>query len=163
MSRVRIGIALATVAAVAATAIAAAPASAATSLPATQTVTFSNQAAVQVALSANSVNLGMLNPLQVYTFPNATTATVSSNAAWTLTVNGSGSFSDGNGNSIPDGRMTVKQGSFTDTLSASPQTIATGIQPGAVMPIEYDMQLAWNDPIGAAPYTDTLTYVASTP
>lgn len=163
MSRVRIGLALATVAAVAATAIAAAPASAATSLPATQVVSFQNQAAVQVSLSASSVNLGLLDPLQVYTFPNATTATVSSNAAWTLTVKGSGSFSDGAGNTIPDGRMTVKQGSWVDTLSGTAQTIGTGLQPGAAMPIEYDMQLAWNDPIGTAAYTDTLTYTASTP
>ena len=92
MSRARVALAacVATVAMV----VAVAPASAATSASANQTVKITNQTAVQLSLSNNSYDFGVVDPLTTATSaPNATVATVFSNAAWHLAVKGTGSFS----------------------------------------------------------------------
>ena len=80
MSRARV--ALAACVAVVAIVVAAVPASAATSVTASQTVKFTNQAAIQLSLSNTSYDFGVVDPLAVNTSaPNATVATVFSNAA----------------------------------------------------------------------------------
>src|SRR5579862_7797446 len=109
MSRVRIGAALAAAVAIASV-VTAAPATAATSASATQTVKFTNQQSVQLNLAPSTYNFGNVDPLATYSSAaGANTATVFSNGAWHLQVNGTGNFSDGGtpAKTIPDSRMTV--------------------------------------------------------
>jgi hypothetical protein len=166
MSRARV--ALAACVAVVAIVVAAVPASAATSVTASQTVKFTNQAAIQLSLSNTSYDFGVVDPLAVNTSaPNATVATVFSNAAWHLSVKGTGTFSDGNGKTIPDSRMTVTGSLPAVTLSATNQNVATGVgatpQTGTATNLQYALQLQWGDPVSTSPFSDTLTYTAATP
>ena len=166
MKRVRLGLALGAVALVAA--VLTAPANAATSASQTQVVKFTNQASVQLNLATTTpFDFGNVDPLQTYSSAaNANVATVFSNAPWHLSVKGTGNFSDGGANTIPDSRLQVK-GASTITLSNANQTIATGAaatpQAGTPTNIQYLLTLQWGDPVSANPYSDTLTYTATTP
>jgi len=168
MSRARIGLALSVAAALAATAATPALAAPPTSATQSQVVQFTNMPAIQLSLGTTTpFSFGSVDPLTVYTQSNANTATVSSNAAWHLTVNGTGNFSDGSSpaQTIPDGRLTVT-GQTAVTLGSTPATIATGgVTPsgGTAVPISYSLALQWNDPASSTAYADTLTYIATTP
>jgi hypothetical protein len=169
MSRARIGAALAAAAAIA-TVASAAPANAATSATATQTVTFTNQQSVQLNLSPGTYNFGTVDPLTTYSSPSgANTATVYSNGAWHLTVQGTGNFSDGGSPAklIPDSRMTVAgNGGTPVTLGTTPGTVASGSQTpqaGDAVNLIYALTLQWGDPTSTSAFSDTLTYTAYTP
>jgi hypothetical protein len=168
MSRVRLGAAVCVAAVL--VAFAAAPASAATSATATQTVKFTNQQSVQLNLAPSTYNFGNVDPLATYSSAaGANTATVFSNGAWHIQVNGTGNFSDGGAPAklIPDSRMTVSgNGGPPVTLSSTAATIASGTataQAGTAVPLIYALTLQWTDPVSSNAYSDTLTYTAYTP
>jgi hypothetical protein len=166
MSRARFAIAACV--AVIAAAVAVAPASAATSASANQTVKFSDQSAVQLTLSNTSYDFGVVDPLATVTSaPNATVATVFSNAAWHLAVKGTGNFSDGGGKTIPNNRMTITGSQPAVTLSNAYQTVATSAtatpQAGTPTNLQYALTLQWGDAVSTSAFSDTLTYTAYTP
>jgi hypothetical protein len=169
MSRVRRGV-LASAAAAALLAVTGASAGAATSAPASQTVLFSNQSAVQLKLNPSTYNFGKVTPLTTATSAaGANTARVYSNEPWQLEVNGSGVFSDGGSpvHTIPDSRMTISgNGGAPITLSSAPGSMATGTatpKAGVKVALIYALTLQWTDPVSTQAYTDTLTYTAYTP
>ncbi len=162
MSRARFAIAACV--AVIAVAVAAAPASAATT--ASQTVKFTNQAAVQLTLTPASIDLGTVDPLGTATSATPTVATVFANAPWHLQVKGTGNFTSGAA-VIPDSRLTVTGSLPGVQLSAANQNIALGTvatpQTGTATNVNYALSLLWNDPVSATPFSDTLTYTVVTP
>jgi hypothetical protein len=165
MSRARF--ALAACIAVIAVAVAAVPATAATSATATQTVKFTTQSAVQLNLSNNLYDFGVVDPLGVKTSTtNATVATVFANAPWSLSVAGTGAFKDGSTTpqTIPDSRMTVNGTALNNSTTAIP--VSTGAATpvaGTATNLQYSLKLLFGDPSSTTAFSDTLTYTASTP
>ena len=168
MSRVRLAAAMCIAAAL--VVLAASPASAAPSGTANQTVKFTNQQSVQLKLAPSTYTFGNVDPLTTYSSPaGANTATVFSNGAWHIQVNGTGRFTDGGtpAKRIPDGRMTISgSGGPPVTLAKKAASIASGAatpQAGTIVPLVYALTLQWTDPVSSNAFTDTLTYTAYTP
>ena len=169
MSRTRLGAAVSVLVMLLA-ALATSASSAAASTTATQTIKFTNRQAVQLTLTPSTYNFGNVDPLATRTsVAGANVATVFSNGAWHVQVNGTGRFKDGGApvQRIPDRRMTISaNGGPPVTLSAAARTIASGTattQAGTAVPLVYALTLRWADPVSSNAFSDTLTYTAYTP
>jgi hypothetical protein len=147
-------------------------AGAASSSPATQTVRFTNRTAVSLQLATTTpYDFGVVDSLSTFDpAGDENTATVSSNATWTLDVRAAGpafvEFPTGT-NTIPLNRLDVV-GDRKVNLGQNDKRIADGTATGAAgtaVPINYILSLK----VGDAPntpgsnYQQTLIYTAVTP
>jgi hypothetical protein len=122
---------------------------------------------VSLSLSTTAVSLGTISPLtSPITLLNATTATVVSNAGWTLVTSGSGAFSDGAGHTIPLSELAWRRNGTTafTPFSTTAATVTTGAATtGTAVPLDYRLTSTYTDPASTAPYSTTVTYIATTP
>jgi len=125
---------------------------------------------VSLSLSSGSVEFGTVDPLSSpFTRPSALTATVTSNAPWSLTVAGSGDFGDGLGKIFPLARLGWRLGASTGVftpLSTAAMTVTSGgatSSSGAASPLDMQLTVTYADPISANSFQTSLTYIALTP
>lgn len=124
---------------------------------------------VSLALSSASLNLGSVSPVgSPFTFPGAVTATVTSDAGWTLQAAGGGDFADGLGDTMPLSALSwarAGSGSYTP-FTTSPAVIAAGSATpvaGVAAGLDYRLAVSYADTSSARPYATTITYIATTP
>ena len=125
---------------------------------------------VTLALNTATVGLGTISPLtSPLTLLSATTATVVSNAGWTLAALGTGPFTDGaGGHSIALSALAWRRnGTTTFTpFTTTATTVTTGnatTASGVATPVDYRLTVGYSDPASSTPYSTTITYVATTP
>jgi hypothetical protein len=125
---------------------------------------------VGLSLSAGSVDFGGVDPLSSpFILAPALSATTTANLAWALSVQGSGDFVDGTGKSYPLGRLGWRvDGSAAAyaPFSTTAQAVTTGAAnapAGAAVPIDFQLQVTYADPVSSQPFQTTLTYTATTP
>jgi hypothetical protein len=124
---------------------------------------------VKLALSTSAVDMGSISPLSSpVTLLNATTATVTANATWALTTQGSGAFSDGAGHTIPLSELAWRRSGTTTftpftTAAATVTTGAATTSTGVAVPLDYRLTVTYPDPASATPYSTSITYIATTP
>ena len=168
MTRTRMVIVGALVAAIAAATALPAMAAPPASDTANQTVKFTNRASVRLTMSVPTVDFGNVDPLATYTQTGGN-ANVRSNANWTLTVASPANFSDGATNTIPLSRLALSTnaGAYAAFPAAGgTSTIATGARTsntGVDNTLSYQLTLQWADNASTNPYTAALTYTATTP
>ncbi|HUZ84612.1 MAG TPA: hypothetical protein VMU66_07950, partial [Gaiellales bacterium] len=103
-----------------------------------------------------------------FAYPGAVVATVTATAGWTLSVSGSGPFSDGAGHTLPIANLAWRLaggGTYTP-FATTPATVATGAatgSSGAAVALDYQLSVSYSDPSSSSPYTTSLTYIATTP
>jgi len=172
MSRTRIALVGALVAALAAVSAVSAVAAPPSSDSQNQTVKFTNRAAVQLSLDTPTVDFGAVDPLTQYSAGGGN-ANVKANAAWTLTMSAPTNFTEsGTGtNTIPIGRLSLSAGGGAyNAVVAAPSTnaVATGSQTsgaGVNTSLAYHLQLQFGDApnTGSQNYQAVLQYTATTP
>ncbi len=125
---------------------------------------------VSLSLSSGSVEFGTVDPLSSpFSRPSAVTATITSNAPWSLTVAGSGDFGDGLGKVFPLARLGWRLGGSTGVftpLSTTATTVTSGnatSSSGAASPLDMQLTVTYADPISANSFQTSLTYIALTP
>jgi hypothetical protein len=147
-------------------------AGAASSSPATQTVRFANRTAVSLQLATTTpYDFGVVDSLSTFDpAGDENTATVSSNATWTLFVRAAGptfvEFPTGT-NTIPLNRLDVV-GDRQVNLGQNDKRIADGTATGAAgtaVPINYILSIKFGDAPNTpgSNYQQTLIYTAVTP
>jgi hypothetical protein len=172
MSRTRIALVGALVAALTAVSAVSAVAAPPSSDTQSQTVKFTNRASVQLTLDTPSVDFGAVDPLAQYAAGGGN-ANVKANAAWTLTMSAPTNFTEsGTGtNVIPIGRLSLSAGGGAyNTVVAAPSTnaVSTGAKTGVGgvnTSLAYHLQLQFSDDpnTGAQNYQAVLQYTATTP
>lgn len=172
MSRTRIALVGALVAALTAVSAVSAVAAPPSSDSQNQTVKFTNRAAVQLTLDTPTVDFGAVDPLTTYA-QSGGNANVKANANWTLTMSAPTNFTEsGTGtNVIPIGRLSLSAGGGAyNTVVAAPSTnaVATGVKTGGGgvnTSLAYHLQLQFSDDpnTGSQNYQAVLQYTATTP
>jgi len=131
----------------------------------THTVTFDNSTAIQLTIPETTYDFGAISPSTAATAANAVTATVKSNANYTLKVKGDTNFVSGE-NTIPIARLSWATNAVDYTaMTTSDATVATDGQTdesGDAYGMDYKVQLNWGDTI-ASDYSATITYTATNP
>lgn len=125
---------------------------------------------VGLSLSAGSVDFGGVDPISSpFALSPALSATVTSNANWSLSFQGAGDFADGTGKSYPLARLGWRptgSGSAFTAMSTAAQAITSGLAntpAGTATALDFQLQVTYADPVSSQPFQTTLTYIATTP
>jgi hypothetical protein len=170
MSRTRIALVGAAVAALTAVSAVSAFAAPPSSDSQNQTVKFTNRASVQLTLSAPTVDFGQVDPLTTYAQPGGN-ANVKANAAWSLSMTAPANFTETGGgtNTIPIDRLALAiNGGAYNPVGTGPTAISNGARTtnaGTDTALAYHLQLAFADDPNTAGdnYQAVLQYTATTP
>jgi hypothetical protein len=170
MSRMRLALATVLVASVAAVLALPALAAPPTTDTATQTVKFTNRAAVRLTLDTPLVDFGAVDPLTTYSASGGN-ANVRANASWTLTTSAPANFTEDNGGShtVPIGRLSLSaNGGAYNTVASGNNAVSSGTattNAGTNTTLGYHLLLDWADQPNTAGnnYQAVLTFTASTP
>jgi hypothetical protein len=170
MSRTRIALVGALVAALAAVSAVSAVAAPPTSDTQNQTVKFTNRASVQLSLDTPTVDFGNVDPLTQYA-QSGGNANVKANAAWSLSMSAPANFTETNAgpNTIPIGRLSlsINSGAY-NAVGTGPTAISSGARTtnaGQNTALAYHLQLAFADDPNTSgdQYQAILQYTATTP
>ena len=128
MSRTRIALVGALVAALTAVSAVSAVAAPPSSDQQNQTVKFTNRASVQLSLDTPTVDFGNVDPLATYA-QSGGNANVKANAAWSLSMTAPANFTETNAgpNSIPINRLSLAvNGGGYSAVGVGPTAISSG-------------------------------------
>jgi hypothetical protein len=170
MSRTRIALVGALVAALAAVSAVSAVAAPPSSDSQNQTVKFTNRASVQLTLDTPVVDFGNVDPLSAYTASGGK-ANVKANAAWTLAMSAPANFTETGGglNTIPISRLGLGvNGAGYNTVASGANAVTSGAKTtsaGADTTLGYQLSLQFGDNPNTAgdQYQAVLQYTATTP
>ena len=170
MSRTRIALVGAFVAALTAVSAVSAVAAPPSSDQQNQTVTFTNRASVQLSLDTPTVAFGNVDPLNTYA-QSGGNANVKANAAWSLSMTAPANFTETNAgpNTIPINRLSLAvNGGGYGAVGVGPTAISNGgrtTNAGTNTALAYHLQLAFADDPNTAGdnYQAVLQYTATTP
>ncbi len=170
MSRTRIALVGALVAALTAVSAVSAVAAPPSSDQQNQTVKFTNRASVQLSLDTPTVDFGNVDPLATYA-QSGGNANVKANAAWSLSMTAPANFTETNAgpNSIPINRLSLAvNGGGYSAVGVGPTAISSGARTtnaGTNTTLAYHLQLAFADDPNTTgdSYQAVLQYTATTP
>jgi hypothetical protein len=170
MSRTRIALVGALVAAIAAVSAVSAFAAPPSSDSQNQTVKFTNRASVQLTLDTPTVDFGNVDPLTTYSAAGGK-ANVKANAGWSLAMTAPANFTESGAgtNTIPIGRLSLGiNGGAYSAVATGPTAISSGAKTtnaGTDTTLAYQLALQFGDNPNTAGqnYQAVLQYTATTP